>query len=103
MSDTGYDPELTHPRVSYAARYENEGNTADRAASVAARAARAMRDGHRHMDGSPRDGAQRLMPGRSQRLGPDRDHRPRNHRPGRREPQPSMPTGRDCQPQPEAG
>ncbi len=50
-----YEAESTHPRVSYAAHYENDGHPDDRAAAVAARAARAMREGDRHMDGSPRD------------------------------------------------
>src|SRR6266516_5939112 len=54
-SSSYYEAEPAGPRVSYAARYENEGQAADRTAAVAARAARAMRDGDRHMAGSPRD------------------------------------------------
>ena len=67
MKDSSYhEAEPAGPRVSYAARYENEGQAADRTAAVAARAARAMRDGDRHRDGSPRD----HLPGGS-RSGPD--------------------------------
>ena len=76
MKDRTYEVELTDPRVSYAARYENEGHADDRAAAVAARAARAMRDGNRSMDGTARDGSQGLVP-RSPRSAPDRNHNPR--------------------------
>ncbi len=40
-----YDAELTDPRVSHAAWYENNACAANREAVVAARGARAMRDG----------------------------------------------------------
>ena len=56
MNDSKHhDAESADTRVRYAARYENEGQAADRTDAVAARAARAMRDGDRSMDGSPRD------------------------------------------------
>lgn len=70
-----YDAELTHPRVGYAARYENEGPAADRQAAVAARAARAMRDGDRYMDGTARNARPRITHG-SQWSGLSRDHDP---------------------------
>ena len=56
MNDSSYyDAELADPRISYAGHYENDGSAGDRAAAVAARAARAMRDGNRHMDGTARE------------------------------------------------
>jgi hypothetical protein len=54
MDASIHETDLTGPRASYAARYENQGPARDRQAAVAARAAWAMRDGDRHMDGSPR-------------------------------------------------
>jgi hypothetical protein len=48
--------DLADHRVSYAAHFENDGRRAERAASVADRAARAMRDGGRYLDGSARPG-----------------------------------------------
>ncbi len=56
----GYDAELACPRVSYATHHENDGPPARRQELVASRAARAMRDGNRYMDGSPRDGLPRF-------------------------------------------
>jgi hypothetical protein len=85
MNDSIYDPELTDPRVSYTARYENDGRVDDRVAAVSARAARAMRDGDRYMDGSARDGLRRVTPG-SLRSGPDRGHDLREPRAGEHSP-----------------
>jgi hypothetical protein len=56
MNDSSYyDAELADPRVRYAGHYENDDGAGDRAAAVAARAARAMRDGNRHMNGTARE------------------------------------------------
>jgi hypothetical protein len=54
MDTSIHETDLTGPRVGYATRYENQGPADGRQAAVTARAARAMRDGDRHMDGSPR-------------------------------------------------
>lgn len=53
---------LTDPRVSYAMHHENDGSPARRRQLVASRAARAMREGGRHMDGSPRQGVAERLP-----------------------------------------
>jgi hypothetical protein len=55
-ANAGDEPELAeqaNPRVSYAMHHENDGSAAKRQQLVASRAARAMRDGNRYMDGSP--------------------------------------------------
>lgn len=52
--------ELANPRVSYAIQHENDGPPKRRQELVTSRAARAMRDGNRHMDGSPRPGRARF-------------------------------------------
>src|SRR6266568_9620617 len=86
MTDSSYDPVLTDPRVSYATRYENEGQATGRAASVTARAARAMRDGNRHMDDTARGSRnsvtrsartrRRTRPGQQSWAGPQGRRRP---------------------------
>jgi hypothetical protein len=96
-----YDAELTDPRVCYAARYENQGPATDRQASVAARAARAMRDGGRHMDGTAQHDLPRI-PHSTQRPGLGRDPGPRG--PRARERPPAYATmSATRQTQPEAG
>lgn len=52
--------ELADFRVRYASQQENAGPAHLRAELVASRAARAMRDANRSMDGSPRDGGRRI-------------------------------------------
>jgi len=101
MNDNIYDPELTDPRVSYAARYENEGRADDRVAAVSARSARAMRDGDRYLDDSARDGLRRVGAG-SLRPGPNRDHDPREPRAREHSPRRYVTKNRR-QPQLEAG
>ena len=54
MKDSTCEAEFHDYRVRYAVHYENDGPADIRAAVVAARAARAMRDGNRYMDGSAR-------------------------------------------------
>ncbi len=95
-----YDAELTSTRVGYAARYENEGRAADREAAVAARAARAMRDGDRYMDGTARDRLPHIAHG-SQWSGPDRDHDPWEPRAGEHTPRSyaAMSCGRQAEPE----
>jgi hypothetical protein len=52
--------DLDDLRVHYAVEHENSGSPARRLELVTARAARAMRDGNRYMDGSPQDGLPRI-------------------------------------------
>jgi len=68
-------------------------------ATVAARAARAMRDGDRHMDGTARDRLPHITHG-SQGSGPDREHDPWEPRVGEHTPRSyaAMSCGRQAEP-----
>lgn len=68
-----HDADQADFRTEYASQQENTGPAGHRAELVASRAARAMRDGDRHMDGSLRDhlaATRRAYDDRTARLGP---------------------------------